>query len=58
MNTSKIYKKDDYWYVDFIDSNYEYVPAVGIFKLYEDAVKASKEWEDEKSLENLGESSW
>lgn len=58
MNTSKIYKKDDYWYVDFIDSNYEYVPAVGIFKKYEDAVKASKEWEDEKSLENLGESSW
>lgn len=54
MNISKIYKKDDYWYVDFIDSNYEYIPAVGIFKLYEDAIKASKEWENEQSLENLG----
>lgn len=58
MQTSKVYFKDGFWMVDFFDSNYELLPAVGIFVKEEDARQAAKTWNEETSVETLGQSNW
>ena len=58
MQTSKVYFKDGYWMVDYIDSNYQLLPAVGIFAKEEDAIESAKAWNDEETLEAVGKSSW
>ena len=58
MQTSKVYFKDGYWMVDYIDSNYQLLPAVGIFAKEEDAIESAKVWNEEKTLETMGKSSW
>jgi Uri superfamily endonuclease len=44
MTTAKIYFQNDHWYVDYIDDNYERLPAVGMFVHLEDARQAALEW--------------
>lgn len=56
MLSSKVYKKDEFWFVDFIDSNYEMLPSVGIFKYEEDAKEAARVWNNEEGMETLGQS--
>ena len=56
MTSAKVYHKDDFWYVDYIDSNYELLPAVGIFKNKEDAEAAAQAWKNQETLADLGES--
>lgn len=58
MQTSKVYFKDGFWMVDFVDSNYQLIPAVGIFAKEEDAREAAKSWNEETHMENLGEGTW
>jgi hypothetical protein len=58
MQASKVYFKDGYWMVDYIDSNYELLPAVGIFVKEEDAIESAKAWNDTETLEAVGKSSW
>lgn len=58
MQTSKVYFKDGYWMVDYIDSNYQLLPAVGIFTKEEDAIESAKAWNEEETLEAVGKSSW
>ena len=35
-----------YWFVDYHDTNYELLPAVGVYKTYNDALASSKIWMD------------
>lgn len=58
MNTSRVYQKEEFWFVDFIDSNYELLPAVGVFKTQYEAIAAAEKWKNETIVENMGESSW
>lgn len=58
MNSARVYQKNEFWFVDFIDNNYELLPAVGIFKTQYEAIAAAEKWKNEKTLENLGESTW
>lgn len=54
MNTARIYKNEEFWFVDFIDDNYELLPTVGIFRDEYDAKKAADAWINEESVETLG----
>lgn len=55
MQSAKVYQNQGMWFVDYIDSNYELLPAVGVFKTKEQADAAARSWsEDEKVMENLG----
>jgi hypothetical protein len=54
MNTARVYKQNEYWFVDFIDNNYELLPAVGIFKTKEEADDAAEKWKNEETLARLG----
>ena len=56
MMNAIVYNKDGFWFVDYIDSNYELLPAVGIFKYEEDARAAAKTWNDQTCLETMGKS--
>lgn len=57
MLSAKVYNNEEFWFVDFLDSNREGVSAVGIFKLKEDAENAAEVWKHEQEhVENLGES--
>ena len=58
MNSARVYQKQEYWFVDYIDSNYELLPAVGIFKTQEEAQRAAKAWTDAKDVESMGEGAW
>lgn len=58
MNTARVYQNEEFWFVDFIDDNYELLPTVGIFKNEHDAKEAARKWTDEKVMETLGESYW
>lgn len=58
MQTSKVYFKDGYWMVDYIDSNYELSPAVGIFAKEKDARESAKIWNEEKTVETMGQGDW
>lgn len=53
MNTSRVYEKDGFWMVDYIDSNYQLVPAVGIFRNEEDAKESAKLWNEELDHESV-----
>ena len=44
MTTSKIYKKDEFWCVDFYDENYDMLPSVGLFRELQDARQAALVW--------------
>lgn len=44
MNSARIYYNNGYWHVDFIDTNYEPLPAVGVFKELQQARQAALEW--------------
>lgn len=57
---ANIYSKDDYWCVDFIDSNYDMLPTVGIFKHLEDARQAALEWCKgvSENVAIVGKSTW
>lgn len=60
MTTAKIYFKENFWCVDYIDNNYETLPTVGMFKELQDARQAALVW-CEGAVENVaivGESSW
>lgn len=52
MNSAIIYKKEEFWFVDYIDDNYELLPAVGVFKTKEEAEQSAELWK-EMSLPNL-----
>ena len=58
MTIARVYPKDEFWFVDYIDNNYELLPAVGIFKTKEEAERAAKDWSTKKDVESLGEGSW
>lgn len=54
MNAARVYQNEEFWFVDFIDDNYELLPTVGIFKTEEDAKEAAKKWTTPESMETLG----
>jgi hypothetical protein len=54
MNSAKVYKQEEFWFVDFIDNNYELLPAVGVFKTEEEAIAAAEKWKNEEALAYLG----
>jgi Uri superfamily endonuclease len=56
MNSARVYQQKEFWFVDFIDNNYELLPAVGIFKTQEEANSAAEKWKNEEALENMGKS--
>lgn len=56
MNTSRVYFQNGLWHVDFIDGNYELIPAVGLFVKERDAREAAISWNEETYVESLGES--
>jgi Uri superfamily endonuclease len=58
MMNAIVYNKDGFWFVDYIDNNYELLPAVGIFKNKEDAEAAAQTWKNQESVASLGESTW
>jgi hypothetical protein len=58
MTNAIVYNKEDFWFVDFIDSNYELLPAVGIFKTKEEAEQAAEKWKSQNGLASVGQSSW
>lgn len=57
MNAT-VYNKEGFWFVDFIDSNYELLPAVGIFKTKEEATQAAENWKNQKNVASVGEIPW
>jgi hypothetical protein len=57
MNAT-VYNKEGFWFVDFIDSNYELLPAVGIFKTKEEATQAAENWKSQKNVASLGQITW
>jgi hypothetical protein len=60
MQRAEIYPKEEYWCVDYIDSNYEKLPTVGMFKELQDARQAALVWV-EGVVENValvGKGSW
>jgi uncharacterized protein YpiB (UPF0302 family) len=60
MTRANIYSKENFWCVDYIDSNYEMLPAVGMFTELEAARQSALEW-CEGVLENVaivGKGSW
>lgn len=60
MTTAKIYYKEGFWCIDYIDDNYERLPSVGMFKELQDARQAALVWCEGRS-ENValvGKSSW
>ena len=58
MTTARVYPKDEFWFVDYIDNNYELLPAVGIFKTKEEAERAAKDWSNPPDVESLGKGAW
>ena len=58
MTSARVYPKDEFWFVDYLDSNYELLPAVGIFKTKEEAERAAKDWSNPPNMESLGEGAW
>jgi Uri superfamily endonuclease len=58
MTTARVYPKDEFWFVDYIDNNYELLPAVGIFKTKEEAERAAKAWSTSPNVEGVGEGTW
>lgn len=58
MVNATVYNKEGYWFVDFVDDNYELLPAVGIFKTKEEAEQAATKWKSQNGLAFMGESSW
>ena len=58
MTTARVYPKDEFWFVDYIDNNYELLPAVGIFKTKEEAEAAAKAWSTPPYVESMGEGAW
>lgn len=44
MQHARIYPKEELWCVDYIDSNYEKLPSVGMFRDLQDAHQAALEW--------------
>jgi len=60
MTRAHIYNKEGMWCVDYIDSNYEMLPTVGMFTELELARQAALEW-CEGVAENVaivGKGSW
>lgn len=55
-----IYFKEGFWCVDYIDTNYEVLPTVGMFKELEDANQSALVWvkgiKDNVAL--VGQGSW
>jgi hypothetical protein len=60
MTSAKIYPKDDFWCVDYIDSNYQALPTVGIFKTLEEARQSALVWAEGevKNVAIVGKSTW
>jgi Uri superfamily endonuclease len=56
MLSARVYNKEEFWFVDFLDTAREGIDAVGVFKKKEDAEYAAKTWENDQMLENMGES--
>jgi len=48
MLSAKVYNKEEFWFVDFLDSKRQDISAVGIFKQKEDAEQAAITWEKEQ----------
>ncbi len=60
MQYAKIYAKEEFWCVDYIDTNYETLPSVGLFRELQDARQAALEWA-QGVVENvaiMGKSPW
>lgn len=60
MNTAKIYPKEEFWCVDYIDDNQEMLPSVGMFKHLEDARQSALVWVggEVKNVAIVGKSTW
>lgn len=57
MNTSHIYQKEEFWFVEFLDTDRRAdVTATGVFTKKEDAENAAKTWENDQIMDNLGQS--
>lgn len=57
---AEIYRKDEFWCVDYIDNNYEPLPTVGMFIELETARQSALEW-CKGMVENVaivGQGSW
>jgi hypothetical protein len=57
---AQIYSKDEFWCVDYIDTNYELLPTVGMFKTLEDARQSALIWCNgvNENVAIVGKSSW
>lgn len=55
-----IYRKDDFWCVDYIDNNYDLMPSVGMFKTLEEANQSAIVWAqgETKNVAIVGQGSW
>jgi hypothetical protein len=60
MMKARIYPKEEFWCIDYIDTNYDLLPTVGMFKYLEDARQAALEWCEGKveHVEIVGKSTW
>jgi len=60
MTTAKIYFKEGYWCVDYIDDNYESSPSVGMFESLEDARQSALVWCEGRTeyVALVGKGSW
>lgn len=56
MTPSKVYKVNEFWFVDYIDDNYELLPAVGVFVNEYEARESAQAWNEIKAVESMGES--
>jgi hypothetical protein len=57
---AEIYNKEGLWCVDYIDTNYDMLPTVGMFKELQDARQAALEWCNgvSENVAIVGKGSW
>lgn len=60
MQRAEIYAKEEFWCVDYIDSNYEKIPSVGLFRELQQARQAALEWVEgvAGNVAIVGKSTW
>lgn len=57
MNIANVYQKEEFWFVEFLDTERQGIDAVGVFKNKQDAMNAAEVWKYEQDhVENLGQS--
>ncbi len=57
MNIANVYQKEEFWFVDFLDTERKDISAVGVFKDKKAAEEAAEVWKHEQEhVEIMGES--